>query len=182
MIGYNKNRMVDFNRQIESIFDSVHSSKVKTLSSMYKVLMDYDETKGIHKEVFTVLFIIASLNEKNTYSLSDKQYPYIFENSIIHKLNRALYSQADTKSIISRPIPGEMESWRLYAMDKISSDEYFKVLAIMAMYYKLDINTMLIQGDELEYFLRKTSIFSSDELITFERILSAYSNYTPKQD
>ncbi len=180
MIGYNKNRMSLYNNQIESIFNSTYSSKVKTLSSMYKILMDYDESKGIHREVFTILFVIASLNEKNTYSLADKQYQHIFEKSIIHKLNRALYSQAETKAIVSRP--SEIESWRLYALDSVPSGDYFKVVATMAIYYGMDINDMLISGEELEYFIKKTSIFSSEKLITFERILSAYSNYTPKQD
>lgn len=178
MIGYNLNSMEDYNNRVAAEFESIECSKTKALASMYKVIFDFDESKGIQKDVFTILFTIASLNEKNTFSLSDKNYMYIFNNSIIHKLNRSLYNQNDYKSRIDRP--GEIPSWILYGIEKISSGDYFGALSIMAMHFKADIDSMLVHGDKLTYFLKRTSLFTSEKMITFERILNACRNYTPQ--
>ena len=179
MVGYNLPKMESVNALIAPIFESIETTRVKTLSSFYSVVMGIDESLQLQKEIFSVLYILAALNEKNFGASRTKSIDFIFNSSIVHKLNRALYGQRDVESAIAKP--SEFGSWRLRAFSEISDGNYFRALAIMAIKYKTDFDKMFIEGDEIRFMLNSTSLFSSKTDITFERIKNAVERFQDRQ-
>lgn len=179
MIGFNREKMEEINLLISPIFDGAQVSRVQALSSFYSTIMGFDESTQLQKEVFSVLYILATLNEKNFGTNRTASVEVIFRDSIIHKLNRALYGQRDVESAIAKP--AEFGAWRLRAFSDISSGNYFRALAVMAIYYKTDIDKMFVKTEELQFLLRNTTLFVSKKDITFQRIKHAFENYQDRQ-
>jgi hypothetical protein len=179
MIGYNRTKLDTIMSYIYPSFNTFSVNITKAPASMYKVLMEYDESLGIKKEVFFVLYVLVFANKKNTYTLSDKTPDYIFKNGIIPDLNRGLYIQDRIRSRIQKP--SEIPSWIMYAFEEIGDGNYINALISMAVYNSVDIEEMFPDTEKMSFLLQKTSLFSKNGFITFEEVKNACENYESEQ-
>jgi hypothetical protein len=179
MIGYNKTKLEAITSHFMKYFDGMSSKRTKVSASFYKILMDFDDTRGIHKNVFFVLFVLALLDKRNVYTYSDKGLTDIYSSAFIPEINRALYSQDKIRLRIQKP--SEIPSWILYSLEAIGNGNLEVVLVIMAINFKSDIENMFPEKEEMEYIMQETSIFTKESFITFKEIADAHRDYTIKQ-
>ena len=177
MVGYNRNRLIDIGTRLEGFCTSLLVSNSKRTSSFYKIIMDFDETRGIERDVFSVLMIMVLLSERNAFKFSDKTCKFIIENSVIHKLNRSLYLQSDFKNRMKRETDA-MEEWKIMAIEEIGKGNFYNVIAILMVKYDKDLEYMMQEHDKIDYLTRRTSIFSKNTFISFGDIENACNNYT----
>ena len=179
MVGYNRSRLVDLGIRLERFCDTMSVSNSKRTSSFYKIIMDFDESRGIDDSAFSVLVVLLLLSARNTFKLSDKSCKYIIENHVVHELNRALYHQVDISNRMKKE-SDTLPEWKIMAIEEIGKGNFYNVIALMMVKYKIDFEKMIVASDRLEYFIGRTSIFSKKTFITFGDIENACSNYTDK--
>ena len=179
MIGYNENRMDTIVSSIMPSFDRISHTKTKITASFYKILLDYNDTYGIDKDVFFILFCMAFAAKRNVYSLSDRTPDVIYRKGVIPDLNRALYNQDIIRRRISKP--SDIPSWILYSMEAVGNDNLFTVLVTFAVWKNRDIEDMFPDSDRMSYLLNNTSLLSREKFITFGEIKNAREDYESRQ-
>ncbi len=178
MVGYDNTSISNISLLLEGVCDNFIDSKSMITASFYKILMDFDSTRGIEKEVFFVLFCLAALNEKNRYTHSHKDCSKIFGESVVHKMNRALYDQARIKARLKRV--SEMPEWIIISMEKIGKGEFFDVISTMMIEANKDFKGMIPSFEEMQFMVDRTSLFVGKKFIGFREIEYAIDNYTTK--
>jgi len=179
MIGYNKTKLDTFMSKVIPDAETFSFEKSKILGSFYKIIMDFDESLGIHKEVFFILYTMSFINGKNIYRYSDRNFKTIYDNYFIPELNRALYGQQTIERRIAKP--SDPPSWVLYAFEAIGNGNFVVAVVTMAIYFNLDIEEMLPSDEFVEFITRKTNILSKNKYITFEEVANACRDFASQQ-
>lgn len=179
MIGYNKDKLRSKSDTIIVNYEKINSRKTKITASFYKILMDFNESNGIHKEVFFILFAMAFASRRNIYRFSDRGANTVYNESFIPELNRALYSQEVIRKRISKP--SDIPSWVIYSFEAIGNSNFVTVLAIFAIHFNMDIEDLFPSNEKITYFISNTNLLSREKFITFEEIKSACENYELRQ-
>ncbi len=179
MVGYNITAMNNVSILLEGVCDNFIDSRSMITASFYKILVDFDETKGIFDDAFFILFSLAVMNEKNYFKYSDKGCALIFKKSVTHKMNRALYGQTSTRLRLKRE--SEMPEWIIAAIEEVGKGSLFKAVATMMIQANKDLQDILPSFDKMQYLINKTSLFNGSKFIGFKEIEYACDSYATGQ-
>lgn len=175
MVGYNKNRLIDFLSILDSYnIDSV-VTKTKVRASFYKLIMaDIDQIEVYKKEVTSILLMMAVIYSKKNSRNEKKSYSTIASEITLHELNRSLYGQQRLSSIMSKP--SDVPVIQLLAMDSISNSKFIDVIAMLMISFNSDLED-LFSEEGLVRKMIENNLFLGDSFATIEEIADATDSY-----
>ena len=174
MVGYNKENLIDFLSVLDSytIEDEVTRGKIR--ASFYKILIsDINMFDTFKSEAFSCLLLMCAIDSKKRSKNKKLSYASISIDIATHELNRALYKQERLRSMLSRQ--AEINPLQSAAMERISESKYYEVLAMIMVYFNMDMQDLLVDITFAKRMLSKT-LFMGDSFASLEEIANESNN------
>ncbi len=175
MVGYNKEKLIDFISILDGFNVEDIATKQKIRASFYKIMIsDIDVMITYKKEVFSFLLAMYALFLKKEHKNESKSFSSISDTVMTHELNRALYGQARLKNTLMRQ--SEVPAIQILSMDSIANGRMSDVISNLMIFFDDDLQELLISRPLMKYMIRK-DMFLGDSFATIEEIIDAASNY-----
>ena len=175
MVGYNKNKLIDFLSILDSYnIDSV-ATKTKIRASFYKIIMsDIDQIEVYKKEVTSLLLMMAAIYSRKNSRNENKSYATIASEITLHELNRSLYAQQRLSSILSKP--SDVPVIQLLSMDSISNSRFIDVIAMLMISFNSDLDNLFTEVGLTRKML-ENNLFLGDSFATIEEVADVVESY-----
>lgn len=169
MVGYSKDRLIDFMSVMDSYSIEDVASKQKVIASFYKILSsDIDKVIVYKKEVFSELLMLLGAYYKKHVKYYSMTYAEIASNVVSHELNRALYNQSQMQKLFTRE--QEIHPFILTSMKDISDGNLAGALSKVMILTNTDLQDLLVDvGTQRRYLDRK--LFIGDSFATIEEVI-----------
>ncbi len=175
MVGYNKDKIVDFISVMDSYNVESVAKKQKVIASFYKLIMsDVDAISSYSKEVVSELLMLYAAYIKNSPRNEKKTYSTIVSDVIVHQLNRSLYRQKNFKMTLSRP--GDVPAIQLMSMEAISNSNFSDVIAYLMVFLEADLDTLLVENG-LQKKMLERNLFTGDSFAEIKELIDESDNY-----
>lgn len=148
MIGYASEEILEILDMLDEKKISFVPQKPITRATFYSVLAGSMDDRSLDSEVFSYLFILYLMSKKNTYKHSMSDFRFIFNEDIVHELNRALYDQKSRKAMLM--LPGVVPAFISDALKRIGNDDFIGALCNFLIYYNKDFSDFLISSERID--------------------------------
>lgn len=154
MVGYNKDKLIDFSSVMDEYDVEKYISRQKVRASYYKIVIeDIFAIEKFKYDVVSELLMLFMVDLKKMPSNEKKTYIDIFENIISHRMNRALYSQKNISSILRKP--SDVPTIQLMSLDSISNSKYENIIAYFMIYFSMDLENLLVRKSRQIYMIEQ---------------------------
>jgi hypothetical protein len=168
MVGYNLKKLVEFGKQMDSLYSGPIYPRVKIeMSYFYMLCMDDDAIEAMQDKIAIEMLGLMFIY----YRSDDKSFEELATDTISHILNRALYKQSSYRGALARP--DKETIWKLLAIKEVTIGNLAEALTLLMIEKNKDLEEFISDTDKVACFIRNNFLINSGLSISTERLADA---------